>query len=200
MTAEPRCGHGHRYSRFDGGSHLHPLVGWTFCDEGPETLCGDVSVDGGGPCVLPEDHAVHDDGAGCHWAEPWFDAVPAALRSAHPESYCHRCAGRNVQWSAPSPLWNAVMRPDGERAAQWEEIVCPSCFAELAGLAGIASSFRLDATDAVDLPTHSPDGRVWDSARWLWVAAGVVREPGTESDRTTPSTSPAPGEQGSRDG
>ena len=55
----------------------------------------------------------------------------------HPEKYCHRCGRLNVwSWSAPSPLWNAVMddQPYG--------IVCPSCFALLAETSGAVEPNR----------------------------------------------------------
>ena len=47
----------------------------------------------------------------------------------HPEDYCHRCGGRNILWSAPSEVWNPVMRPGGDKSGWlWNEIICPSCF------------------------------------------------------------------------
>jgi hypothetical protein len=52
----------------------------------------------------------------------------------HPEDYCHRCGGPNVSWFVDSPVWNAVMRPDGPDSPwRWQEIICPPCFIELAG-------------------------------------------------------------------
>lgn len=91
------------------------------------------------------------------------------------ESYCHRCDGPNRPWSAPSPLWNAVMRQTPD-VWLWEEIICPTCFMVLAEDAGIAACWRLDADSLVNLPTTSPDGRVWDEAARLWappVPAGL---------------------------
>ena len=50
----------------------------------------------------------------------------------HPETYCHRCGGPNISWHVDSETWNRVMRPDGE-TGRWSEIICPTCFVELAG-------------------------------------------------------------------
>lgn len=91
----------------------------------------------------------------------------------HPEESCRRCGGPNVSWSAPSPLWNAVMR-GGSIDGPWEhdELVCPTCFAVLAEERGVATGWRLDATDvAVQLETVTPSGRVWDANSWLWKPA-----------------------------
>lgn len=39
----------------------------------------------------------------------------------HPETYCHRCGGRNLtSWSVPSEMWN--------RAASPRDILCPQCW------------------------------------------------------------------------
>lgn len=50
----------------------------------------------------------------------------------HPEDVCHRCGGTNISWSTDSADWNRVMRPKGE-TGRWAEIICPTCFVELAG-------------------------------------------------------------------
>lgn len=73
-------------------------------------------------------------------------------------------------WMAPSPLWNEVMRGgDINGREQYEGIVCPSCFANLAAEAGIAEGWRLSATDIhVDLQEITPSGRVWNAETWLW--------------------------------
>jgi hypothetical protein len=109
---------------------------------------------------------------------PW-ETAEQSEPSAHPEATCHRCHGLNIAWSAPSPLWNAVMRGGaigGED--EFDGIVCPTCFAVLAEQRGIAVLWRLSAERIhVELETTSPDGRVWDSERWLWVepaTGGVV--------------------------
>ncbi len=49
-----------------------------------------------------------------------------------PEDYCHRCGGKNISWATPSDVWNPIMRPDGPDSPwEWNEIICPLCFAEL---------------------------------------------------------------------
>lgn len=94
----------------------------------------------------------------------------AQIIGEHPEDCCNRCGGPNVPWTAPSPLWNQVMRGghiNGDD--QFGGIVCPSCFATLAELAGIADLWRFDATRVkVPLQTVTPSGRVWDAETWLW--------------------------------
>jgi hypothetical protein len=49
----------------------------------------------------------------------------------HPEHYCHRCGHPNLCWFTPSDVWNRVM--GGAEIGPWNGIVCPSCFAEMAG-------------------------------------------------------------------
>jgi hypothetical protein len=54
---------------------------------------------------------------------------------------------------------------------QWDEIICPTCFAVLAERAGVASrGWRLvcDEVTAV-LTTTTPSGRVWDESLRMWV-------------------------------
>ncbi len=64
--------------------------------------------------------------------EPLAQALAAAPPLVHPESYCHRCYGKNLSWSIDSGIWNAIMRPDGPDSPWlWDEIICPACFAEL---------------------------------------------------------------------
>lgn len=88
-----------------------------------------------------------------------------------PERICHRCGGPNVHaWTAPSPLWNQVMR-DGDINGPWKynEIICPVCFAQLAEEQGIASFWRFYAERVhVELATTTPSGRVWNPQTWLW--------------------------------
>lgn len=55
----------------------------------------------------------------------------AALSDKHPEAYCHRCFGNNLSWFINSETWNKVMRPNNDGTWLWNEIICPSCFAEL---------------------------------------------------------------------
>jgi hypothetical protein len=86
------------------------------------------------------------------------------------ESYCHRCRRPNTVWSAPSPLWNAVMR-DGSinGVEQFGGIVCLGCFAQLAEGWGVAGHWYLSARKVyVGLETVTPSGRVWDEATQLW--------------------------------
>lgn len=89
----------------------------------------------------------------------------------HPESHCHRCGGPNIIWSAPSPLWNQVMRGGDINGTEIHDgIVCPNCFAVLAEQAGIADLWRLSAKRVhVPLQTVTPSGRVWDEQRQQWV-------------------------------
>lgn len=73
-------------------------------------------------------------------------------------------------WCAPSPLWNAVMRGGSVNGVEeFDGIVCPVCFAQLAEQRGIASVWRLSAEQVhVPLETVTPSGRTWDSDAWLW--------------------------------
>ena len=94
------------------------------------------------------------------------------MSAAHrrPESVCRRCGGANPVWSAPSPLWNQVMRGGSINGdEEFYGIVCPLCFIALAEQRGIADGWRLSATDVhVELETVTPSGRVWDDEAWLW--------------------------------
>lgn len=116
--------------------------------------------------------------------DPFHNPVPSSLPT-HPEGEgaadtgasngeaCRRCGGENPPWSAPSPLWNMVMRGgsiNGESI--FNDMVCARCFMELAEEKGIANLFRVYAEQVnVELETVTPSGRVWDSERWLWVDA-----------------------------
>lgn len=91
--------------------------------------------------------------------------------TGHPEDHCHRCGGPNVSWYAPSPLWNAVMRGGSiDGPWQWNEIICPLCFAELAEAAGaVGGSWRFSPDRVlVEIETVDPSGRVWNPDTWLW--------------------------------
>ncbi|GAA0738601.1 hypothetical protein Drose_04375 [Dactylosporangium roseum] len=98
---------------------------------------------------------------------------------ARPEAICHRCGGPNIAWSAPSPLWNSVMRGgsiNGEE--EFDGIVCPPCFARLAEERGIAELWRFSAGRVhVELETVTPSGRTWDDATWLWREPISAEEP-----------------------
>lgn len=109
-------------------------------------------------------------------------AVPTGQRMpdvAHPEDHCHRCGGPNVIWSAPSPLWNEVMRGgDINGPWQYEEIICPTCFAVLAEKAGIAFGWRLFAEDVTrELSTTTPSRRTWNAETWLWEDPAPIGAP-----------------------
>jgi hypothetical protein len=70
----------------------------------------------------------------------------------HPEDYCHRCGHPNMCWFTQSDLWNAVVRDGGNEAWKTKgEILCPQCFAELAG--------RRFGTGAWELVPSPPPGR-----------------------------------------
>ena len=90
------------------------------------------------------------------------------------ESYCHLCLGPNIPWSAPSPLWNKVMRGGSiDGTDEHDGIVCPTCFAMLAQERAGASLWRFTAerVDA-ELETVTPSGRVWDADAFMWAEAG----------------------------
>lgn len=88
----------------------------------------------------------------------------------HPEEKCWRCHGPNLGWSAPSPLWNQVIRSgDINNSEIHNGIVCPTCFAILAEEEGIATHWRLYA-ERVNTPlqTTTPSGRVWNNETWMF--------------------------------
>ena len=89
-----------------------------------------------------------------------------------PEARCHRCGTPDSNdWSAPSPLWNEVMRGGSINGGPepYCGVVCPTCFMVLAQRAGVASRWRLYA-DQVHRPleTVTPSGRVWNEQTWLF--------------------------------
>lgn len=83
---------------------------------------------------------------------------------------CRRCGSPNPPWSAPSPLWNAVMRGgsiNGE--ALFDDMVCATCFMVLAEERGVAQGWRVTATTIkAPLETVTLSGRVWDAEKSLW--------------------------------
>jgi len=93
---------------------------------------------------------------------------------------CKRCGGDNAVWSAQSPLWNAVVRGgsiSGE--SKYDDMVCATCFMQLAEEQGIATRFRVTAEEVnVELETTTPSGRIWDEERFLWVGEVEVRDAG----------------------
>lgn len=90
--------------------------------------------------------------------------------SARSEDVCGRCGGPNIVWSAPSPLWNEVMRGgdiNGEEL--FGGVVCPVCFAQMAEEQDIALLWQLDARKVnVRLQTTTPSGRIWNPLTWMW--------------------------------
>lgn len=86
---------------------------------------------------------------------------------------CNRCGGENVVWSAPSPLWNLVMRGnDINGDPKWGDLVCIRCFIVLAKVAGIHGRWQVSVDPEPDgLVKVTPSGRVWDDEKWLWVDA-----------------------------
>lgn len=104
---------------------------------------------------------------------PWTDWETVAVHLADinrttSESYCHRCNGPNIIWSAPSPLWNQVMRGGDINGTEIHAgIVCPTCFAQLAEQSGIGEIWRLSAERVhVELEAVTPSGRVWNPQTW----------------------------------
>jgi hypothetical protein len=100
-------------------------------------------------------------------------AIHGTTTDNHPENTCGRCGGPNVAWSAPSPLWNRVMRGDDISGTDlYGGIVCPTCFAVLAEKVGVADLWQMSAKRVhVPLQTVTPSGRVWNEQTWLWDAA-----------------------------
>lgn len=86
------------------------------------------------------------------------------------ESVCQRCNGFNPVWTAPSPLWNYVMRGGSIDGIEVFSVVCPSCFVILARERGIdATGWRFQAMDVtVELETVTPTGRVWNPETWMF--------------------------------
>lgn len=76
----------------------------------------------------------------------------------------------NPVWTAPSPLWNEVIRGgDIDGRELFGGVVCPSCFAIMATDQGIAGGWRLIATDVhVELQEVTPSGRVWNDQTWMF--------------------------------
>lgn len=117
----------------------------------------------GKPCLTSEGKPA----AGIH---------EARTDDEHPEDHCNRCGGPNISWCAPSPLWNEVMRGgDINGPWQYDEIICPTCFAILAEKAGIASMWRLHA-ERITRPLQlvTPSGRTWNEQTWLWEETAQV--------------------------
>jgi len=89
---------------------------------------------------------------------------------------CRRCHGPNVVWTAPSPLWNLVMRGnDIDGPIRFADLVCIQCFIELAEEAGVhPHRWRIYADPEPEgLVKTTPSGRIWDSSRWLWTEGEI---------------------------
>lgn len=142
------------------------------CDHNPDshhisirTLEGDMRVSAG-------DYVIRGVQGEFYPCKPdIFDATyePEALPDGvHPESRCARCKGPNIPWSAPSPLWNRVIRGgdiNGEEI--YAGIVCPTCFAVLAQEQGVAELWLFSAERVhVPLQTTTPSGRIWNESTW----------------------------------
>lgn len=88
------------------------------------------------------------------------------------ETPCNRCEGPcGDYWTAPSPLWNYVMRDDDiDGPWQYGEIICAQCFMLLTEeKIGRPVRWRLYAEDInVPLQTVTPSGRIWNPETWLW--------------------------------
>lgn len=98
---------------------------------------------------------------------------------------CNRCGAKNPPWSAPSPLWNAVVRGGSINGDPlFNDMLCATCFTVLAEAAGIASNFRLTAVNIHGtLEIITPSGRVWDDAGWLWVDTTPIHPNAGAEDR-----------------
>lgn len=86
--------------------------------------------------------------------------------------YCRRCGGKNVTWSAASPLWNFVMREnDINGPIKYSDLVCMPCFITLAIQKGLPTiGWRLTLVPEPEgLIYETPSGRVWDPKKFLWV-------------------------------
>lgn len=122
-------------------------------------------------CSVKDQAAENEPGPGWLDAFATFTSLYHEWIAQHPEDTCHRCGKPFIGWSAPSPLWNEVMR--GGSCAGGPEpyrgIICPSCFMHLAEQAGIATMWRVYATTVFrHLQTVTDDGRVWNPQTWLF--------------------------------
>lgn len=126
-------------------------------------LCdlAETSKEDGRVPSAPGSHASHE--------------APAGLRPSGfdpSRETCKRCGrDENPPWSAPSPLWNAVMRGGSINGdALFDDMVCATCFMVLAEEAGVATLWRVDAERVnVPLETVTPSGRYWDQLSRMWI-------------------------------
>lgn len=84
------------------------------------------------------------------------------------EAKCRRCFTKFTHWSAPSPLWNLVMRGNHiNNEEPYGGIICITCFIDIAG--DLASGWRVHAEKVNgELKLVTPSGRVWNGETWLW--------------------------------
>lgn len=113
------------------------------------------------------------------------EQAQAGAVEASDEAHCHRCHGPNTPWSAPSPLWNEVMRGGSINGDEiFDGIVCPTCFAIMAEERGIAQFWRLTAQRVhVELETVTPSGRTWDEQAFRWRDAEQPENPNSAAWR-----------------
>lgn len=141
-----------------------------------------------GACEHERGRVRYDSELPARLAHP-AEAHAVATPDAQTETPCGRCGGPcGDHWSAPSPLWNYVMRGDDINNEYQSELVCPPCFIAAAEERfGRSLHWRLDAVGVDDLLTYvTPSGRVWNSETWLWDDANPDPRTRRESDVTTP--------------
>lgn len=83
----------------------------------------------------------------------------------HPEDYCHRCGGKNVEsWWVDSDRWQAAF-PNGD--AEYNGIVCPGCFVDLhKEHTGLKCSWKLVSdTPFRHVEEDGPPQEEWDPVK-----------------------------------
>lgn len=91
----------------------------------------------------PRSYAASVGSEKVYW-NPRANCEPARpIEADHPESTCEHCGGLNVSWHVESPLWNKVVRSEGD----YEPMLCPRCFAVMAYRAGIDKHWVLSIED-----------------------------------------------------
>jgi hypothetical protein len=85
------------------------------------------------------------------------------------EGRCDRCErDYRPNWSADSPLWNAVVRGGCINGREEYEFLCANCFMDLAESRGVAAAFTLGGEALIPLQTITPSGRKWNSKTRLF--------------------------------
>lgn len=140
----------------------------------------------------PAGYGRHEALGDCRWLRDLSDLIerPTAVPAPGDETRCHRCGGPNVIWSAPSPLWNEVMRGGSiANKDEYDGIVCPTCFAVLARERGVAELWRFHAERVnVELETVTPSGRMWNERTWKWLDPHAHACPSCSPDGVTPGS------------